>query len=110
MGGSGTTSRLWLVELEHDVARLRCSYQRHRKRIVQFTVQLEISHGNKWQAIVRYDNAHGFCHRDILHADGTQDKDPVYYGNVNETFTHAVDELREHWRAHLARFLREVQP
>jgi hypothetical protein len=110
MVDAGITNRLWLAELEHDVARLRCSYRRHRKRIVQFTVQLEISHAGQWQAIVRYDNAHGFCRRDTIHADGIQVKEPVYYGDVNETFTRAVDELRENWREHWARSLREIRP
>jgi hypothetical protein len=102
------TGRLWLIDLESNVARLRCSYLRHRKRIIQFTVQLEILHEEKWFGIIRYDNAHGFSHRDTIHADGTQDKIPVYYGDINETFTHAIDELREQWRTHWSRFLQEV--
>ena len=62
----------------------------------------------RWQPILRYDNAHGFCHRDTLHADGTQDKTPVYYGSANQTFTHAIQDVRANWRAHRDRFLREI--
>jgi hypothetical protein len=58
--------------------------------------------------VVRYDNAHGFCHRDTLHPDGTQDKTPVFVGDVNATFTHAIAELRGDWEAHRARFLGEI--
>jgi hypothetical protein len=57
-------------------------------------VQLEIFYGGSWEAIVRYDNAHGFCHRDTLQSDGSQDKTRVFVGDLNDTFTYAVEELR----------------
>jgi hypothetical protein len=75
---------------------------------VRFTVQLEVLHQGKWTPIVRYDNAHGFCHRDTLHPDGSQDKTRVFVGDVNETFTYAIEDLRATWEAHRARYLREV--
>jgi hypothetical protein len=58
---------------------------------------------------MRYDNAHGFCHRDCLHPDGTQDKTRIYVGDVNETFSYAIDDLRTNWEAHQARFLKEIK-
>ncbi len=76
---------------------------------MQFTVQLEIQHQGTWQAVVRYDNAHRFCHRDTLHPDGTQDKTPLFLGNPNVTFTAAIEELRANWKAHRDRFLGEIQ-
>jgi hypothetical protein len=84
-------------------------YRRHRKRIVQFTVQIEFLHRSKWHPVVRYDNAHGYCHRDTIHADGTQEKQPVYYGDANDTFTRAIDDLRGNWREHCVRFVRETE-
>ena len=108
MADPDVVDRSWLVDLVPDEVRFRSWYRRRRKRIVQYTVQLEILHADRWQPVVRYDNAHGFCHRDTIHADGTQDKTPVYYGDANDTFTRAIDELRENWQAHRARFLREI--
>lgn len=109
MADPDITNRGWLVDLVPDEVRLRCSYQRRRKRIVRYTVQLEIHHSGQWQPVVRYDNAHGFCHRDTIHADGSQEKTPVYYGDASETFTRAIDDLRSDWQAHHARFLREIE-
>lgn len=103
------TNRTWFVEEWPDVARIRCSYKRHGKRLLQFTVQLEIVYLGAWQAVVRYDNAHGFCHRDILHPDGTQDKTPMFVGNANQTFSAAIREMRANWQAHRDRFLKETQ-
>lgn len=88
------TERSWLVDVVPDEVRIRCSYRRQRKRIVEYTVQMELFCADRWQPVVRYDNAHGFCHRDTIHADGTQDKTPVYYGNANDTFTRAIREAQ----------------
>src|SRR5205823_5744893 len=74
MAGMKPMTRDWLMRLDSPEARIRCGYKRHGKYILQFMVQLEILHEGTWQAVVRYDNAHGFCHRDTLHPDGTQDK------------------------------------
>ena len=60
--------------------------------------------------MVRYDNAHGFCHRDTIHADGTQEQTGLFLGDANQTFTYAIDELRTTWEAHRIRFLGEINP
>jgi hypothetical protein len=78
--------------------------------VLQFAVQLEIEQEGAWNPVVRYDNAHGFCHRDDLHPDGTQTKTPVFVGDANQTFTHAIEELRTNWQSHRARFLNETKP
>ena len=77
---------------------------------MRFTVQLEIEHSGDWLPAVRYDNAHGFCHRDDLHADGSQSKAAVYVGDVNTTFTYAIQDLRTNWVAHRSRYLSEMRP
>jgi hypothetical protein len=110
MEEASPTERSWLIELSSGEARLRCSYVRRGKLIEQFTVQLELRIGNQWVAVIRYDNAHGFCHRDVLHSGGRQDKVRVIVGDVNATFTFAIEDLRVHWEAHRARFLGEKKP
>ena len=76
---------------------------------MQFTVQLEILYQEAWRPVVRYDNAHGICHRDTLNLDGTQDKTGVYVGDVNETFTFAIQDLATNWEAHRTRYLGDVE-
>ena len=72
-------------------------------------MQVELNCGGIWKPLVRYDNAHGFSHRDTLHADGSQEKTAVYMGDMNETFTYAIADLKANWRAHRDRYLREMQ-
>ena len=48
--------REWLQELAPNLARLRCRYGRHGRRIVEYTVQLEVPIEDSWRAVVRFDN------------------------------------------------------
>jgi len=109
MADTGLIQREWIYELLPQQARVRCRYKRHARRILEFTVQLEIHNQEIWQPVVRFDNAHGFCHRDDLHPDGRQDKTAVFVGDPNETFTRAIDEIQTHWETHRNRFLREIK-
>jgi hypothetical protein len=99
-----------LVRVAPEEAHIRCIFERLGHQILRFTVQLEISHQGTWTPVVRYDNAHGFCHRDTLHPDGTQEKTGIFVGDLNDTFTYAIDELKVHWEMHRARDLGELEP
>ena len=45
-----------------------------RGRILKFTVQHETNINGKWYPVVRYDTAHGFMHRDVIHPGKRQEK------------------------------------
>ena len=109
MAETALTSRLWVQELVPGEARLRCAYKRHKKQIVQYTVQLELYFRGGWQPVVRFDNAHGFCHRDTIHPDGTQYKTAVFVGTPNDSFTRAIKEAQDNWQSQVDCFLKEVQ-
>jgi hypothetical protein len=110
MAGTRLIQRQWTEDFVAGSVRLRCIYERRGKQVLKFTVQLEALREDHWHAIVRYDNAHGFCHRDMIHTDGTQDKTAVFVGDVSATFTHAIDDLKANWPAYHARYLKEVNP
>src|SRR5437660_1486640 len=110
MGGARTVEREWILGVLLDEVRIRCRYRRLGNQILDYTVQLEFWQDETWRPIVRYDNAHGFCHRDTIHPDGTQDKMPIYRGDATANFTWAINELRAGWQAQKARFLAEMKP
>jgi hypothetical protein len=101
--------REWIQELQPGEARMRCSYKRRGRVILEYTVQLEIPLEGVWRPVVRFDNAHGFCHRDDLHPDGTQDKTAMFVGTANDTFTRAIKEVSTNWETHRNRFLGEIK-
>lgn len=108
MAGSTLVQKQWTEDLIAGQVRLRCSFGRMGKQVLRFTVQLEAYSDDRWRPVVRYDNSHGFCHRDTLHADGTQDKTRVFVGDINTTFTHAIDDLKANWQDQVARYLKEI--
>jgi hypothetical protein len=109
MGDAKVVERRWVEDILFDELRLRCAYERQGKEVLRFTVQLELKRNDLWQPIVRYDNAHGFCHRDTLHPDATQEKTRVFVGDLNATFTYAIADLRANWQSHRDRFIRELK-
>jgi hypothetical protein len=110
MAGARVVEREWTEDLLAGEVRLRCVYKRRGRQVLRFTVQVEVRAGEDWRPIVRYDNAHGFSHRDTIHADGAQEKTQVFVGDMNATFTYASDDLKANWPAHYARYRKETNP
>ena len=89
----------FIYELATDLQdRLRVRATKNRGRIVGFVVQYEALIQGRWRAIVRYDTAHRFAHRDILHPDGSVEKQPLNFPSLNLAFTFAVQDLKSLWR------------
>ena len=110
MAGAPVVEREWILNIKPGDMRIRCRFRRQGKQLLDYTVQLEFRQTGTWQPIVRYDNAHGFCHCDTIHADGTQDKTPITRGDANTNFTWAIKELRGNWPIQRSRFLAELKP
>lgn len=110
MSEKPTVTRSWLAETDSEDLRIRCEMRRTGNQIERYTVQLELFHQGRWRAIVRYDNSHGCCPRDVLHPDGTQDKEEVTVRDANEGFTSANRDVRVNRNAYKERFLKEATP
>ena len=95
--------------LLYDVdCRLRHRHARVKREVTQFVLQLEVCSGGRWHAVVRYDTAHGFAHRDLLHPDGRAEKLPLPIQDFNEALTFAELDLEANWMAYRERFLKEA--
>ncbi len=70
-------------------------------------MQYEALVGGTWHAVVRYDTAHGFVHRDEFFPDGHRLKMPLPFANRNLAFTFASLELKARWPEYRARFDRK---
>ena len=82
--------------LDYDNA-LRVTFESEHGQIVHFVVQLEcrIDEDGKWIPVVRYDTAHGYAHRDILHPRKKEEKVRMAVQDYNEAFTIAMDDIVE---------------
>ena len=64
--------------------------------------------GGEWQAIVRYDTAHGRPHKDLLHPDGTQDKQEFYGYAREEVLTLGERDIKANWKRYRAAHEQEM--
>lgn len=76
--------------------------------VTGFSIQIEVFMRGDWRAVVRYDTAHGFAHRDLLHGDGSIEKMPLHVSSFNEALTVAENDLRTNWTQYRTQFLKEV--
>lgn len=88
--------------------RLRVEAYREKNEILQFVVQYEAQIRKSWYAIIRYDSRHGFAHRDLLHPDGSVDKEPLAWEDYNLSLTYATEDLKHNWRKYRHRFEEEL--
>jgi hypothetical protein len=91
-----------------ESARVRCTIE--RGQVQSFTVQYEPWIEGRFRPVVRYDNAHGVSHRDILSWDGDiVRKDWDWTGatlEAGDAMNLALTELRRDWATYKADFLR----
>ena len=91
----------WLQDFETGIDRLRVHFYTEKGRVVAIlVVQYEAYINGEWRAVVRYDEAHGFFHRDILSPSGTQEKIPESAEDQSVALTQALEDLKRHWRAY----------
>lgn len=96
------------VTLYDDDCRKRHVHRRIKSRIIDFSLQVEVKIKGRWQPIVRYDTAHGFAHRDIIHPDGRIEKTALNLSDFNDALNFADNDLEVNWETYRKRFLKEV--
>jgi hypothetical protein len=80
--------------LDYDNA-LRVQFESERGQIVRFIVQLEcqFAEDGVWIAVVRYDTAHGYAHRDTMHPFKREEKERMAMQDYNDAFTLAMADI-----------------
>ena len=93
---------------DSDADRYRLYCRTERDLVVVFRVQYEAFIQGEWRPIVRYDAAHGFPHRDLLHPrEATEKKE--FPGRSNaEILTLGQEDIKRNWRTYRERYEREM--
>lgn len=87
---------------DENAARVR--FQLDRNRIILFVVQLECFIKEEWIPIVRYDTAHGFAHRDLMHPARPPEKKEIQVEDFNAGLTFALQDLATNWKKYRERY------
>jgi len=91
----------YIIDLSPDGRnRYRHFHHSEGKTIVKFRVQYEAFIEGAWHAIVRYDSAHGFAHRDLLHPDGTKTKTSLQHLDFAGALTRGERDLKRNWASY----------
>ena len=89
--------------------RIRVQFKKDRGKITDFVVQYETLVGEKWQAVVRYDTAHGRPHTDVIRPDGTKEKRLLHFPNFNDAFSYAEEDVKANWERYRQRYFQEAK-
>jgi hypothetical protein len=84
--------------------RIRVRFVKDKGVVSGLVVQYESLIKELWVAIVRYDNAHGFLHRDELFPDGSQRKTPIDM-DMNTGLTYAQFDIKDRWVFYRDRYI-----
>lgn len=74
-----------------------------------FRVQYEAFINSEWRPIVRYDTAHGFPHRDLLHPRQPEDKSEYPSHSNTEVLTLGQEDIKRNWQTYRARYEKEME-
>lgn len=102
------SSKEALIPIKYDT-RLRIRIFREKgKGIIGFTSQLEHFFRDIWRIVIRYDNKHGFVHKDIYSATGKQKrKEKIQVKNLKEAILFAAKDLRNNYENYIEKFERD---
>ena len=89
--------------------RIRHYHRSEGRRIVEFSLQLEVEVQGVWREVIRYDTAHGFAHIDRFNLRGKRRKESLPLEHA-EALTRAERDLKQNWFTYRERFLRGEFP
>jgi len=94
---------------EDKFERIRLQLQIEKGKVVKLVIQYESFIANEWRAIVRYDTAHGFFHRDVLYPKGKQEKQSINIENLNDAVLYAEQDLKDRWEFYKTRYIKKLK-
>ncbi len=89
--------------------RIRIKITVENGKVVDIVVQYETLIEGKWVAVVRYDCSHGFLHRDVMHPNGSKDKQVIEFDNLEMALTYAEQDFKDRWEFYKNRYLKKLK-
>ncbi len=77
--------------------------------VVDIVVQYETLFEGKWIAIVRYDCAHGYLHRDIIYPNRDKEKQVIEFDNLEMALTYAEQDFKDRWEFYKKRYFKRLK-
>ena len=99
----------FIVYLDNQqLNRLRVRLITENGELIDVMYQFESFINNNWIAIVRYDCAHGFFHRDVLMPNGDKEKKSIEIDSLKNASKYAEQDLKDRWEWYKERYIKKL--
>lgn len=99
----------FIVYLDNQqLNRLRVRLITENGELIDVMYQFESFINNNWVAIVRYDCAHGFFHRDVIMPNGDKEKKSIEIDSLNNASKYAEQDLKDRWEWYKERYIKKL--
>lgn len=99
----------FIVYLDNQqLNRLRVRLITENGELLDVMYQYESFINNSWVAIVRYDCAHGFFHRDVLMPNGDKEKKSIEIDSLKNASKYAEQDLKDRWEWYKERYIKKL--
>ena len=93
--------KYWIQDFSTGIDRLRIHFITEGGRVISIVViQYEAYVDGKWRAIVRFDETHGFFHRDVMSPTNGQEKTTQPVVNKELALNDAITHIKQLWRTY----------
>lgn len=89
--------------------RIRFRFKKDKGEIIDLLLQYETKIHGKWMALVRYDCAHGFFHRDVMYPNGDKEKKIIEVPDLKFAFSFARQDLEDKWEWYKEQYLKRIK-
>ena len=89
--------------------RLRVRLITESGELIDVMYQYESFINGEWRAIVRYDCAHGFFHRDVVMPNGDKEKKTIEIDSLKNASKYAEQDLKDRWEWYKERFIKKLK-
>ena len=89
--------------------RIRVRFEKNKGAILDLIIQYETMINENWTSIVRYDCAHGFFHRDLMHPNGDKEKKAIEVPDLKSAFTFAKQDLEDKWEWYKEQYIKKIK-
>ncbi|MCF8373091.1 MAG: hypothetical protein K9H64_15840 [Bacteroidales bacterium] len=97
----------YLDKFSQERVRIRITVE--NGRVTDIVVQYETLIEGNWVAVVRYDCAHGFFHRDVMYPNGDKEKQVIEFDNLEMALMYAEQDLKDRWEFYKNRYTKKLK-
>ena len=91
--------KFWIQDFGTGLDRLRVHFKTECGQVKSiFVIQYEVYIDGKWRAIVRFDEAHGFFHQDVISPTEKPQKIAKSVRDKKFALTEAIEDIKQYWR------------